>query len=93
MTLAESREYAIMSLSQMEDADMEKQYCVVYRTGGTANFQWHRTIPGDRDETAALLDDVILGGRKAYLVPYLFSMSIGLPETFDASDPIRIYAS
>lgn len=62
----------------------KKQYwCVVYRTGGLANFKWHRTLAvWERSEAEQLKADVQRGGRLAYVVDYDQSVRIGLPETY-----------
>jgi hypothetical protein len=58
-------------------------YCVVYRTGGYANFKWHRTLPVTSfKEAAEQCDSVTRQGYRGYVAYYDLSMSIGLPDTF-----------
>jgi hypothetical protein len=58
---------------------------VVYRTGGTVNFQWHRTDAyRTREDAERIASEIRRGGRRAMVVDYQASMSIGLPETFEA---------
>ena len=60
------------------------QFVVIYRTGGTDNFQWHRTMA---HATRALAEqsaqEVRQMGYAAHVENYALSMSIGLPETAD----------
>jgi len=60
-----------------------KKDCVVYRTGGTSNFEWHRTIAMSRSEARQAVIDIKRGGRIAYCYNHSMSVSIGLPETYD----------
>lgn len=64
-----------------------KLFTVVYRTGGTARFAWHRTEPVQtREEADKLRADIIRSGYEAlYPQDYDLSMSVGLPETFDVT--------
>ena len=58
-------------------------FCVVYRTGGTVNFKWNRSVAVDSKEAAeAVALTVERMGYPAKIVDYHLSMSIGLPETF-----------
>jgi hypothetical protein len=62
---------------------------VVYRTGGTANFQWKRSLScltRAGAQTAAEL--ITRGGRPAFVVDYALSLALGLPETYDATSAI-----
>lgn len=59
------------------------RYCVVYRTGGTENFKWHRSTSCDRLEAECIRISVETGGCKALLVEYDKSVAIGLPETYE----------
>lgn len=66
-----------------------KLWVVVYRTGGTVNFEWHRSVAFDSKEAAAECYNAVLrGGRHAMVVDYHLSMAIGLPETYGPNDPI-----
>ena len=62
---------------------MEVFYCIVFRTGGTANYKWHRSLAMKQVECldASLLVERM--GYKAYMVNYNHSLAIGLPETYD----------
>ncbi len=59
------------------------QFCVIYRTGGTARFEWHRTLPvftrGEANEQARLVRNQ---GFHALVENYKMSVSVGLPDTF-----------
>ena len=63
---------------------MEKpnSHCVVYRTGGTVNFQWHRSLAMSRSEAEASAEAQRRMGREARTEDYQRSLAIGLPETF-----------
>lgn len=58
-------------------------YCVVYRTGGTANFKWHRSLAMTREEADSSKKELERMGYRAMVVSHLLSISIGLPDTFD----------
>lgn len=61
-----------------------KTWVVVYRTGGTVNFQWHRSSGYvTREEADASCAEVQRMGYRAMVADYDLSMSIGLPETFE----------
>lgn len=59
-----------------------ERYCVVYRTGGTLNFKWHRTCAFGLEKCEELLADTRRMGYKCMLVNYRQSLSLGLPETY-----------
>lgn len=65
-------------------------YCVIYRTGGTENFEWHRSIPFTNyaDAFQCMLD-THKAGYPCHVENYWDSMSIGLPETFSIFDRIE----
>lgn len=64
-------------------------YCIVYRMGGTVNFTWHRTLAVESrwaaEATATLMRNQ---GYAAHVEVYEHSLSIGLPETYDAATPL-----
>lgn len=60
-------------------------HCIVYRTGGTENFQWQRSAAMSRDEAEKGKAEVERMGYKALVCNYQSSLAIGLPETFDAT--------
>lgn len=64
--------------------------CVVFRTGGTSNFKWNRTVPQDQDEADKTFADTLRMGYPAYLVNYFESVRIGLPETYSPDFPLEI---
>jgi hypothetical protein len=61
----------------------EKLYYVVYRTGGTDNAQWHRSLPMNKATAEKSAQDVRAGGRKAIVVEKEASDKIGLPEGYE----------
>lgn len=63
--------------------DRRPDHCVVYRTGGTDNFAWHRTSAMTEKEANACRPEVERMGYKAMVVRYSTSLSIGLPETYE----------
>jgi hypothetical protein len=63
--------------------------CVVYRTGGTANFVWHRTIALTPDEAQEALEEVKSMGYHAFLENFFLSLAVGLPETFSLDFPLE----
>ena len=60
-----------------------KAYCVVYRTGGTLNFKWHRTAATNFENAKQWVLDIERQGYKALMVDHALSVSIGLPETYE----------
>lgn len=61
-----------------------KTWCIVYRTGGTDNFKWNRSLAyTSRMDAQIRLEAVKRSGHPAYIVDYQQSCRIGLPETFD----------
>lgn len=64
---------------------MAKMYCVVFRTGGTENFRWQRTLALHLRETAEQTAEACRrAGHPAYVEDWHLSLSIGLPDTFEA---------
>ena len=59
-------------------------YALVYRTGGTDNFTWHRSLPMSRDEVEKAKAANERMGYRCMIVNYNLSLSIGLPETYEA---------
>ena len=60
-----------------------KLYYVVYRTGGTLNAKWNRTLAMPKAEADAAKLDVERGGRKAMIVEKSLSDAIGLPTGYE----------
>jgi hypothetical protein len=58
-------------------------YCVVFRTGGTYNFQWKRSLGMSKEEANAKRQEVERMGYKAHVENYGLSLSIGLPEGYE----------
>lgn len=57
---------------------------VVYRTGGTINYKWHRTVTFiSQEEAEACKMGVRLGGREAYVVTEAELNEKGLPQTYE----------
>lgn len=68
----------------------EEAWCVIFRTGGTENFKWHRSLPMTDGQVEHVLGDVLLGGRAAYAERFNLSLAMGLPTTFNPFTPIRV---
>ena len=62
---------------------MTKLYCITYRTGGTENFQWHRSASMSKAEAQAAKAETERKGYRCYIMIYDLSISIGLPETYE----------
>lgn len=60
----------------------ELDWCVVYRTGGTENFEWHRTLAMSREAADGSKEAIERGGRRAMVFRYSQSVKIGLPTTY-----------
>jgi hypothetical protein len=64
-------------------------YCIVYRMGGTVNFTWQRSLAiGSRRAAEATATLMRNQGYTAHVEVYKHSVSIGLPETYDAATPL-----
>jgi hypothetical protein len=63
---------------------MTHLYCVVYRTGGTDNFQWHRSSAMLKAEAERSKRETERKGYKALVERYDRSINIGLPEGYTA---------
>lgn len=57
-------------------------HCVVFRTGGTENAHWHRSLPMTYDEACAACMIVKRMGFQSHVEDYKFSVNLGLPEGF-----------
>jgi hypothetical protein len=58
-------------------------FCVIYRTGGTRNFKWHRSLAMPRQEAEAAAESVRRMGYVAHIEHFNLSISVGLPETYE----------
>lgn len=68
-----------------QTAQAKHDWCVVFRTGGTENFEWHRSLAMSEAEAVSALERERVAGRLAYKVRYSQSVNIGLPTTFAGS--------
>lgn len=62
--------------------------CVIYRTGGTHNHKWHRSLAMTRSEGDTALQEVLDMGYAAHVENYFASVAIGLPETYSPDFPL-----
>lgn len=62
-------------------------HCVIYRTGGTANFKWHRTIAMSLEAAINACNDTLRMGYEAQVESYPASVAVGLPTTFAPEFP------
>lgn len=60
----------------------ENSHCVIYRTGGTHNFQWHRSAAMSKAEAQKAQEATVRMGYPAHVESYPRSLAIGLPKTF-----------
>jgi len=70
---------------------MSKQnetYCVVFRVGGTENFQWKRSLAMQRTEAEKALESTRRMGYECFLNSWRNIQIGGLPETYSPSDDI-----
>lgn len=58
-------------------------FCVVYRVGGTANFQWRATLAMPKAEAVAAKASTERMGYKALLYKYSDLLTIGMPDTYE----------
>ena len=60
-----------------------RSWVVVFRTGGTENFKWSRTLGlSSRESAEKVAEECRRAGYPAHVEDYRMSMSIGLPETY-----------
>lgn len=62
--------------------------CIVYRTGGTSNFKWHRTLAMTPDEAEQCFESVSHQGYACHIENFFSSIAVGLPETFSPDFPL-----
>jgi len=58
------------------------KYCVIYRTGGTCNFTWHRSLAMPQQAAESFCADTRRMGYPALVEVYALSMAVGLPSTY-----------
>lgn len=56
--------------------------CVIWRSGGTENFQWHRSLSLTKDDAIITSICVRRMGYLCFVEDYDYSISVGLPEGF-----------
>lgn len=57
---------------------------IVFRTGGTANFAWRRSLPMSMSDAQEALQAEYRAGRMAsMIISERLSLAIGLPETYE----------
>ena len=63
---------------------MEKpnSHCVVFRTGGTSNFQWKRSSAMSYSDAQQSYKDTTLAGHHCFVEKYDLSVKIGLPDNY-----------
>jgi hypothetical protein len=62
----------------------QKQFAVIYRTGGTENFRWNRVLNlFSREEASAQVAELELMGYPCLVHNAIKLDVIGLPETYD----------
>lgn len=59
-------------------------FIILYRTGGNANFKWHRAVAGTRDEAASMASSLRRAGYKCMHTTDKSIKLLGFPSTFDA---------
>lgn len=65
-------------------------WCVVFRTGGTLMFTWRYTLPViDKAYAQQQKADIERQGYRAMVWRYSDVLTIGLPETYDATTPVE----
>lgn len=60
-------------------------WCVVWRTGTTDSFRWHRSDPMSQVAADSSRDAFQRDGRRAMTARYSQSVTIGLPSTWAAT--------
>lgn len=80
---------AVDRLHDTKGCTNAKRFVVVYRTGGTDNFAWYRTIAYCVCSIDRHLADIKRMGYHAFAEDARASYRFGLPETFDGSTPVN----
>ena len=70
-------------LKGKEYTEMNKLYCIVYRTGGKENFWWKRSLPDIQENIISRANEMRREGYHCLVVDYNASINIGLPETYE----------
>jgi hypothetical protein len=66
-----------------------KQFAVIYRTGGTANFRWNRVLDlFTREEAAAKVAELGRMGYPALVHDAKRLDAVGMPETFSGDEAV-----
>ena len=59
-------------------------FCVIFRTGGTINYHWARTVAYTSKAEAELVAEAVrIAGYVAHIEDFNLSESVGLPETYE----------
>ena len=72
-----------MTNAEIRATPADLLYVVVYRMGGTANFEWRASIAMSQAEAIAAKETVERGGRRAMVQKYSDLLAIGMPETYE----------
>lgn len=71
-------------LPTLGTVDSVYELCVVvYRTGGTANFKWHRTLAMSQEIAIRTAADTVRMGYACFVDSYVSSKARGLPTTYE----------
>lgn len=62
---------------------MPRNYYVIWRSGGTLNAKWHRTMSMPYSQAIETRKDVEKAGYKAIITEKSISDAIGLPEGYE----------
>ena len=62
-------------------------HCLIYRSGGTENFVWHRTLAMPYAEAIRKSRETARMGYPCHVELYASSIAIGLPTTYAPSFP------
>jgi len=66
------------------EASMAENKCIVWRRGGTENFEWVRSVAMDDAHAQQVARDLERMGYRAYIMDLRQSLAVGLPDSFES---------
>ena len=63
----------------------KNDWCVIWRTGNTESFEWHRSDPMSREAADSAREAFLRDGYRAMTERHGRSVAIGLPSTWAAT--------
>jgi hypothetical protein len=65
------------------------KYAIIWRAGGTEDFQWHRSLAMNSEQADTRRAEIqAMGYDTAMVVDYELSVSVGLPDTYSPDENV-----